>query len=384
MLRYLTAGESHGQCLVAVVEGLPAGLPLTVAHINADLQRRQAGYGRGGRQKIERDEVQIASGVRGGRTLGSPVTLIIQNRDWVNWGRIMPVEAPLAVPAVTAPRPGHADLSGALKYGTKDVRDILERASARETAARVAVGAVAKRLLAELGVDVLGHVLAIGPAEAGRLPAGNRALRAAAERSPVRCADAAAARAQMRVIERAIRARDAVGGVVEVRAEGLPPGLGSHVQWDRKLDARLAGAVISIQAFKGVAIGDAFGVARGPGSRAHNEIFHRRGRGFYRRTNRAGGIEGGMTNGMPVVVRGAVKPVSTLMRPLASVDLETKRPVRALRERSDVCMVPAAAVVAEAVVAIELARAFQEKFGGDSLPELLRNLRSYLGTLKAF
>jgi chorismate synthase len=384
MLRFLTAGESHGQCLTAILEGVPAGLPLTAAAINADLARRQRGHGRGGRMRIECDEVQITAGVRGGRTLGSPVALLIQNRDWVNWGRAMAVEAPPAVAPVTTPRPGHADLAGALKYGHRDIRNVLERASARETAARVAVGAVARRLLAELGARVVGHVTAIGPVEAAPWRGSLDRLARAAEVSPVRCGDSRAARRMVRVIDRAIRNRDTVGGVVEVRAEGLPPGLGSHVHWDRKLDGRIAAAVLSIQAFKGVTIGDAFAVARAPGSRAHDEIFWSRRHGFYRRTNRAGGLEGGMTNGEPLVVRAAVKPVSTLMRPLASVDLETKRPVRALRERSDVCMVPAAAVVAEAAVAVELARAFQEKFGGDSLDEMRRNLAAYRAALRSY
>ncbi len=359
-------------------------MPLTAAAINVDLKRRQQGYGRGGRMRIESDEVQITSGVRGGYTLGSPITFIIQNRDWVNWGRIMAVESSSPVPPVTTPRPGHADLPGALKYGQHDIRNVLERASARETAARVAVGALAKRLLTQFGVDLLGHVIAIGPVAARRLPSSIKALRRVCEDSPVRCADPLAARAQVRLIERAIKDKDTIGGVVEVRAAGLPPGLGSHMHWDRKLDGRLAGAVMSIQAFKGVSIGDAFTLVRDFGSRAHDEIYYSPGRGFYRKTNRAGGLEGGMTNGEDLVVRAAVKPVSTLMRPLASVDLVSKKPVKALRERSDVCMVPAAAVVAEAVVAIELARVFQEKFGGDSLLEMKRNFRAYLKALKDY
>lgn len=384
MIRYLTAGESHGQSLTAVIEGLPAGLPLRAADINADLRRRQQGFGRGGRQKIETDEVQITAGVRGGATLGSPVALIIQNRDWVNWGRAMAVEAASSIPPVTTPRPGHADLPGLLKYGHRDVRNILERASARETAARVAVGAVAKRLLAELGIDVLGHVVAIGRAQAGEWSGRFASLRRLTEASEVRCADPRAAARMIGLIRRAIATRDTIGGIVEVRAEGLPVGLGSHVHWDRKLDGRLAAAVVSIQAFKGVAIGDAFGVARDWGSRAHDELFWSRARGFHRRTNRAGGLEGGMTNGEPLIVRAAVKPVSTLMRPLASVDIVTKKPVRALRERSDVCMVPAAAVVAEAAVAIELANACREKFGGDSLDEMRRNARAAVAAQRSY
>jgi len=383
-MRFITAGESHGQCLVAVIEGLPAGLALVASDINSELARRRRGRGRGGRMRIETDEASIVSGVRGGRTMGSPVALLIPNRDWVNWGRIMPVESPVNAPLLTAPRPGHADLAGALKYATHDVRDVLERASARETAARVAVGAVAKRLLAEFGVGVLGHVLAIGGIAARRQPRSFHELRRIAEASEVRCADPGAARRQARVIDRAVRMKDSVGGVVEVRAVGVPPGLGSHVHWDRRLDGRLAAQLMSIPAVKGVEIGDGFMTASRAGSRAHDVIRYNRARGFHRITNRAGGVEGGMTNGMEIVSRAAVKPVSTLGEPLETVDLVTKRRTRAIVERSDVCMVPAAAVVAEAVVAIELASAFQEKFGGDSLTEMKRNYRGYLAQLRHF
>jgi len=382
MLRYLTAGESHGEMLVAVVDGLPAGLPLVSSLLNRDLARRQAGHGRGGRMGIERDAVRIVSGVRGGITLGSPLALLIENRDWVNWVSRMAVEGPVEGPPLTAPRPGHADLPGALKYGHKDVRNVLERASARETAARVAVGAVAKSLLARFGVRVLGHVLAIGPVEARRIPPSWKDLERKAEASPVRCADTAASRAMVRAIDRALAGRDTVGGWIEVRAEGLPPGLGSYVQADRRLDGRLAAVLASIPAVKGVAIGDAFATSRLPGSRAHDEIFHDARRGWFRRTNRAGGLEGGMTNGEPVILRCAVKPVSTLMRPLRTADLLTGRPVRAHQERSDVCMVPAAAVVAEAATAIELVRALQEKFGGDSVAEMRGNWKGYLRSLR--
>ncbi len=385
MFRFLTAGESHGECLVAVIDGVPAGLPFEAADVNSDLRRRQAGHGRGGRMKIESDEVTITSGVRGGRTLGSPVTLQIRNRDWPNWEGIMAVGAPVGRDrSVTLPRPGHADLPGALKYGHRDARNVLERASARETAARVAVGALAKRLLAEFGVDLIGHVLAIGVVEASRVPGTLKALRQAVEVSPVRCADARAARAQVRLIDRIAKVGDTVGGVIEVRVTGVPPGLGSHVHWDRKLDGRLAGALMSIQAFKGVTIGDAFEIARRPGSRAHDEILYSRVRGFYRRTNRAGGIEGGITNGQDLVVRGAVKPLATLMRPLASVDMISKKRGKAARERSDVCVVPAAAIVAEAVVASEVVRALQEKFGGDTVAEMKRSFKAYLRDLKNF
>ena len=381
MLRYLTAGESHGRCLVAVIEGLPAGLKLDASAIDADLARRQAGFGRGGRMAIEQDRVEFLSGVRGGSTLGSPLAMLIPNRDWPNWERVMSPSVVRGVAPLTRPRPGHADLPGVLKYGGSDVRDILERASARETAARVAVGSVAKALLSCFGTRVLGHVLAIGPIRARPSGRDIGALRKATESSPVRCADRKASGRMVEAVRRAVRARDSVGGVVEVRAEGLPVGLGSHVHWDRRLDGRIAGAVISIQAFKGVEIGDAFAVASGPGSRAHDQIFRSRSGGYVRRTNRAGGLEGGMTNGMPLIVRAAVKPVSTLARPLATVDIRTHRAARAIKERSDVCMVPASAVVAEAVVAIELARAFQEKFGGDSVGEMTRNWRSWAGAL---
>jgi chorismate synthase len=383
-MRFLTAGESHGQCLVAIIEGLPAGLPLNVSMINADLARRRRGRGRGGRMRIETDEASIVSGVRGGRTLGSPVAILIPNRDWVNWGRIMPVDSPVSGPALTAPRPGHADLAGALKYATHDVRNVLERASARETAARVAVGAIARRFLAEFGADILGHVLAIGGIVAARLPRSFRALRVATEASEVRCGDPSAARRQAVMIDRATGKRDTVGGVIEVRAAGVPPGLGSHVHWDRRLDGRLVGAIMSIPAFKGVEIGDAFAVAAGPGSRAHDVIRYDRSGGFHRATNRAGGIEGGISNGEEIVIRAAVKPISTLGSPLETVDLVTKRRTRAIVERSDVCMVPAAAVVAEAVVAIELACAYQEKFGGDSMAEMKRNFLGYLTSLRRF
>jgi len=384
MFRYLTAGESHGRGLVAILDGVPAGLPVSAAAINADLARRQAGHGRGGRQRIERDEVEILSGIRAGITLGSPIALLVRNRDWANWSTAMAAEpGPLSAP-LTAPRPGHADLAGLLKFGHRDVRNVLERASARETAARVAAGAVAKRLLAELGAAVLGHVLAIGTVRARPWRGPLARLRRLTESSCVRCADPGAAAAMVRAIDRAAQARDTIGGEIEVRADGLPPGLGTCTQWDGRLDGRLAAAVMSVQAVKGVTIGDAFAVAAAPGSRAHDEISWSGRRGYFRRTNRAGGLEGGMTNGEELVVRAAVKPISTLRRPLRTVDVRTHRPARALVERSDVCMVPAAAVVAEAAVALELARAFGEKFGGDSLVEMKRNHRGYLKSLRAF
>ncbi len=384
MLRFLTAGESHGEGLVAIVEGLPAGLRIVEGDVNAELLRRQGGYGRGARMtKIERDRVRILSGVRKGRTLGSPIALLLLNKDWENWREKM-ATAPGAAPrAETLPRPGHGDLAGALKYGEEDIRNILERASARETAARVAVGAVCRRFLAELGVDMISHVVRIGaaaakPAPAARLLAG----RARVERSPVRCLDKAAERAMMAAIDAATAARDTVGGVVEAVAVGVPVGLGSHVHWDRKLDARLAGAIHSIPAIKGVEIGLGFASAALPGSRVHDEIHYRpRERRFFRRTNNAGGLEAGITNGEPLVVRAAMKPLSTLRRPLRSIDIRDKKRGLAIRERSDVCAVPAAGVVVEAMVAIVLADAVLEKFGGDSLAEVLRNLRAFQKSL---
>lgn len=379
-LRFTTAGESHGRCLIAVVEGLPAGVPVSTAMVDADLARRQGGYGRGGRMKIESDRVEILSGVRHGRTLGSPVALLVPNRDWENWREAMAPEGEAAQGRerrVSRPRPGHADLAAALKYGYADLRDGLERASARETAARVAAGALAKALLSELGITVVSHVVSIGGVAAPRvdLPAGEVAARA--EASPVRCVDERASAAMVERIDAAAEAGDTVGGVFEVLAEGVPPGLGSHVSWDRRLDARLAAALASIQAVKGVEFGDGFALAGRPGSEAHDEITLEEGR-LSRPTNRAGGLEGGITNGSPLVVRAAMKPIATLRRPLRSVDLDAREEAEAAFERSDVCAVPAAAVVGEAMVALVLADAALEKFGGDSLAETLRNMRSYL------
>jgi len=384
LIRFLTAGESHGESLTAIVDGVPAGLPITASEINSDLARRQEGHGRGGRMRIERDQVRITAGVRGGRTIGSPLSLTIQNRDWTNWTSRMAVEGAVDGPVVTAPRPGHADLVGAMKFGRRDLRDVLERASARETAARVAVGAVARILLRQFNVRILGHVISIGGVRAVRFPGNWDARARAAASSPVRCADPAASRAMVRAIDRAIGMRDTLGGVVEVRASGLVAGLGSYTQWDTRLGSRIAAAVMGIQAVKGVSIGDAFGVADLPGSRAHDEIFHSKGRGYFRRTNRAGGLEGGMTNGEELCVQAAVKPISTLMKPLRTVDIRTRKPVRAHIERSDACMVPAAAVVVEAALAVELARAYQEKYGGDSIEEMRRNWRANAAYLRSF
>jgi chorismate synthase len=381
MLRYLTAGESHGPALTAILEGIPAGLPLQGKEIDEDLARRQQGYGRGGRMKIEQDRVTISAGVRHGVTLGFPIALTVTNRDFENWRDTMGVEPEAkgrdARPPVTRPRPGHADLPGALKYGQSDIRSVLERASARETAARVAVGAICKCLLREFGIMVLSHVLEIGGvrAEPPALPAAE--LRALAEASPTRCADAAATERMVAKIDEARKRRTTLGGVFEVRVDGVPPGLGSFAQWDLRLDGRLAAALMSIQAIKAVEIGEGFDVARRFGAEAHDEIFYEGGR-FTRRTNRAGGLEGGVTNGEPILLRAAMKPLSTQYAPLASVDLVTKEPFQASVERSDICAVPAAGVVGEAVTAFEVARALREKCGGDSLAEMRRNFDGYL------
>jgi chorismate synthase len=387
-LRFLTAGESHGEALVAVIDGVPAGLPLAERDINEDLARRQRGYGRGGRMKIERDQVRILSGVRWGSTLGSPITLQIANRDWENWKSTMAVAAPepgASEKRVTRPRPGHADLAGAMKYGHRDIRNVLERSSARETTARVAVAAVAKRLLAEFGITILSHVTEIGgvrvPDDFG-MPWDEVQRRA--EASDVRCADPETEAAIIAAIDQAKAKGDTLGGVFEVVALGCPVGLGSYVQWDRRLDGRLAQAFCSIQAIKGCELGLGFETARRPGSAVHDEILFDPESGFKRKTNNAGGLEGGVTNGQPVVVRAAMKPLSTLRTPLKSVDLATKEPVDAVVERSDVCAVPAAGIVGEAMMAIVLADAFLEKFGGDSLQEIRRNHDGYLDSLKSW
>lgn len=374
MLRFLTAGESHGKALVAIVEGVPAGMRLDEESIGRDLRRRQAGYGRGARMKIEQDAAEILSGVRFGLTLGSPIALLIRNRDWENWKESMSV-LPTSTPVepVTRVRPGHADLPGALKYGQDDVRAVLERASARETAARVAAGAVARRLLQELGVDIHSRTLSIGGVQA---QAAGAVDWEGVERSPVRTADAAAEPKMVSAIESARTKGDTLGGTFEVVATGVPVGLGSHVQWDRKLSGRIAQYLMSINAVKGVEIGAGFAVAALPGSQVHDVI--EPGSGWRHATNRAGGIEGGMTNGEPVVVRCAVKPIPTLGSPLPSVDIKTGEKVLAHQERSDVCVVPAAGVVGEAMLALVLADAVLEKFGGDHIVETRRNLEGYV------
>jgi len=390
MFRYLTAGESHGPRLTAIIEGLPAGLAVSAERINVDLARRQCGYGRGGRMKIETDTVEILSGVRWGETLGSPVTLSVVNRDWENWHDRMSPSAEFRDDSirVTRARPGHADLAGAMKYNQRDVRNILERSSARETAVRVAVGGLAKCLLAEFGITVNGYVTELGGIKAVRPNLPPAELVAIAAKSELFTFDPQAEIVMKQHIDQMKSSGDSVGGVVEVIAAGVPVGLGSHVQWDRKLDARLAMALMSIQAIKGVEIGCGFAAAATPGSQVHDEIYyagdHGETSGFHRRTNNAGGIEGGISNGEEIVVRAAMKPIPTLYKPLRTVDLESKGAVEATVERSDVCAVPAAAVVAEAVVAIELAASFLDKFGGDSLAEIRRNYDAYIAYLGSF
>jgi chorismate synthase len=377
-LRFTTAGESHGPGLTAVLEGLPAGLELTPEEVDRDLARRQLGHGRGGRMKIEKDRAEVTAGVRHGVTLGSPVSLRIENRDYENWEERMspwPVNGP--VDEVHLPRPGHADLAGVQKFGFTDVRNVLERASARETAARVAAGALARALLGALGVQIRSHVLRIGTVTAPTRDQMEPGDFEGVDDSPVRCLDAAASAAMVEEIDAARKANESLGGVFEVRAFGLVPGLGSHLSWLERLDGRLAQAVMSIHAMKGVAIGDGFELAARVGSQAHDEIFWSQERGFFRETNHAGGLEGGMTTGQPLVVGAAMKPLPTLTKPLRSVDIATKEPADALRERTDSCTVPAAGVVGEAMVALVLAAAYREKFGGDHLDDMRAAVRAY-------
>ncbi len=376
--RFTTAGESHGPGLVAIVEGMPAGLALDRDTLDRDMARRQLGHGRGGRMKIEADAVEVRSGVRHGRTLGSPIAVLVANRDYANWEERMnpwPVEA--EVDEVHLPRPGHADLVGAQKYGHSDIRNVLERASARETAARVAAGSLARGLLAALGVSVHSHVTQIASVRASERPDLGPEDFAEVDEDPVRCLDSEASAAMVEEINRLRKANESLGGSFEVRAFGLVPGLGSHVSWEERLDGRLAGAVASIQSVKGVAIGEAWDVAGRPGSEAQDEIFFSPQRGYHRETNHAGGLEGGMTNGQPLSVRAAIKPISTLTKPLRSVDTETGEPAQALRERTDSTVVPAAAVVAEAMVCLTLARCYREKFGGDHIDDVLAAVDAY-------
>jgi len=383
MLRFLTAGESHGPALTTIVEGLPAGLEVSSSGLEAELARRRLGFGRGRRMSIEQDAFEIVGGVRFGRTLGGPVAVVIHNSEWPKWRREMSPEPGETRKARTAPRPGHADLPGMLKYDTRDARDILERSSARETAARAVAGHLARRLLEEIGVRVLSHVVAVGDVEAAAAAVPGPDDGDRIDASPVRTLDREAERAMVEAIERAAAERDTLGGVVEVLAFGVPPGIGSHVHWDRRLDARLAAALASIQAIKAVEFGDGLAGTRRRGSEAHDEIGYRDGE-FRRTTDRAGGIEGGMSTGQPIRARAAMKPLSTLMQPLRTVDVETKSEERAFRERSDVCAVPAAGVVAEHMVAFVLADEVQRKFGGDTVNDLREAVEAYRRRLAGF
>jgi chorismate synthase len=390
MLRFYTAGESHGQALLAFISGLPAQLPVDIDFINHELRRRQLGYGRGGRQKIEKDHAEIFAGVRHGKTIGAPIALRIENRDWANWEKILPVQASLESVGqerkLLAPRPGHADLAGSQKFDYHDARYILERASARETAARVAVGAFAKLLLRELGTEIASHTIQVGHARLEH-PATWKKIHAASADidSPLRCIDAALQEKMKAEVDAAHKSGDTVGGIFEVVAHNVPVGLGSHAQWDEKLDGRLAQAMMSIQAVKAVEIGAGVTAAGSFGSEVQDEIFYEKSaRRFRRTTNRAGGLEGGITNGEDVVVRGYLKPISTLRQPLHTADMVTKEPVQAAYERSDWCVVPAGAVAGEAMVALVLADAFLQKFGGDSLAEMRRNFDNYARQIDEF
>ncbi|HEY1213371.1 MAG TPA: chorismate synthase [Bryobacteraceae bacterium] len=390
MLRFETAGESHGECLVATITGLPAGIPVSVDYLNRQLWRRQQGYGRGGRMKIETDRVHIVSGVRHSQTIGSPIAILIENKDWKNWSGILPVEAKDAQPGngkpVSRPRPGHADLAGAIKYNFAEARYILERASARETTARVALGALATSFLQQVGIEVLCHVVAVGPVRLHR-PAAWEVIVTLSEQDEVLlgCVDKEVEARMKEAVDHAYRTGDTVGGIFEVVAHGLPPGLGSHITWDARLDGRLAQAIVSIQAVKGVEVGFAEEGAASYGSSVQDTIhYDKAATAFHRGSNRAGGLEGGITNGQDVVVRGLLKPISTLRRPLESVDLETRDPALAAYERSDVAVVPAAGVIGEAMVALVLAQAFLEKFGGDSLAETRRNYDGFAAQVKSY
>ncbi|QXE00274.1 chorismate synthase [Terribacillus sp. DMT04] len=388
-MRYLTAGESHGKQLTTILEGVPSYLPLTASDINASLLERQKGHGRGKRMQIEKDLVDIVGGVRHGYTLGSPIALVIHNDDFKHWIDVMgedPVEDPQAVRRIVSrPRPGHADLNGALKYGHRDMRNVLERSSARETAARVAAGAVAKKILAELDIHIVGYTKEIAGIKAAEYPEYTYEERNTISRaSSVRSLDPEAAEMMVDAIDQAKKDGDSIGGVVEVYVEGLPAGIGSYVHYDRKLDGRIAGAVSSINAFKGVEFGIGFEAARLPGSQVHDEIAWEEERGYYRKTNRLGGLEGGMTTGMPLVVKGVMKPIPTLYKPLQSVDIETKEPFNASIERSDSCAVPAAALVMEHVVAFEIAKAILEQFPNDQFPKLQEAIKNYREEIRVF
>jgi chorismate synthase len=396
MFRFFTAGESHGEALVALLSGLPAGIAVEQAFVDRELWRRQQGYGRGGRMKIERDTAQLLSGVRQGKTIGSPIAILLENKDWKNWQESLPVGEgdPAKHKRVASPRPGHADLAGALKYNFPEARYVLERSSARETAARVAAGAVGKLFLRELGIEVLSHVVAVGAVAVEKEVSWDEIARLhTREEVLLNCADAEAEQRMKAEVDRVIEARDTVGGVFEVRAHNVPPGLGTYAAWDERLDGLLAQAVMSLQAVKAVEIGSGITAAGAMGSKVHDEIGYRDTHparadaaftGFTRRANRAGGLEGGVSNGEDIMVRGYLKPISTLRRPLESVDFETREPVKAAYERSDVCVVPAGGVAAEAMVALTLARCALEKFGGDSMTETKRNFEGYLQQLRAY
>ncbi|MBJ8031293.1 chorismate synthase [Bacillus cereus group sp. N21] len=390
-MRYLTSGESHGPQLTAILEGVPAGLKLSVDDINIELSKRQQGYGRGRRMQIEKDEVEILSGVRHGKTLGSPITLVVKNNDWKNWTKVMGIE-PLNEDEqleikrkISRPRPGHADLNGAIKYGHRDMRNVLERSSARETTIRVAAGAVAKKILNELGIQVVSHVLKIGKAEVGEYLYENiNQLIEKIDKSSVRCYDSSAEKKMIAEIDAAKKDGDSIGGIVEVIAEGLPVGLGSYVHYDHKLDAKIAASIMSINAFKGVEFGLGFSCGDKFGSEVHDEILWDNKQGYTRRTNNLGGFEGGMTNGMPIVVRGVMKPIPTLYKPLKSIDIDTKQVFAASIERSDSCAVPAASIVAEAVVAWELANEIVKQFGQDRMELIQNNLQEHKKNAKYF
>lgn len=388
MFRFETAGESHGECLVATLTGLPAGIPISLDAVDHELWRRQQGFGRGGRMKIETDCAHVVAGIRQGETIGSPIAILIANKDWKNWTASLPVEPgdPALHKPVSRPRPGHADLAGAIKYNLPDARYILERASARETTARVAVGGIVKLFLAQLGIRVLSHVVAVGPVRLERAVEWDELVELNHRHEVLlNCVDPAVEQEMKKVVDEVYRTGDTVGGIFEVVAHGLPPGLGSHITWDSRLDGRLAQAIVSVQAVKGVEVGWAEEGSKSFGSRVQDTIhYDREERRFFRGDNRAGGLEGGMTNGQDLRVRGFLKPISTLRRPLESVDLETREPAKAAYERSDVCVVPAAGVIGEAMVAIVLGQAVMEKFGGDSLAETRRNYEAYLDQVRNF
>lgn len=387
-MRYLTAGETHGPQLTAIIEGLPSNMTLSFEELNFQLQRRQKGYGRGRRMQIEKDTARIVGGVRHGRTTGAPIALVVENKDWTHWTTVMNIEpvegSDEEKRRVHRPRPGHADLNGGIKYNLTDLRNVLERSSARETAARVACGAVARQFLAEFGIKVAGQVIRIGEVEAKRYDLPIDEIIRVTEESPVRVVDKEAEAKMIAHIDQIKKDGDSIGGIVECIVEGVPIGLGSHVQWDRKLDGRIAQAVVSINAFKGVEFGIGFEAAGIPGSQVHDEILYTKEAGYHRATNRLGGFEGGMTNGEPIVVRGVMKPIPTLYKPLRSVDIDTKEPFTAQVERSDSCAVPAASVVMEHVVAWEVAAAFMDKFGGDSMEEIRKNYQHYLEQVEKY